>query len=491
MDFSKILQTYFELIDNFFENKNMDFIKENSQYFTPINIVDKMLEDLEIQNLERVKILDPACGCGILLIKLLERLLDSKKIKIIEIDAYDIDYEALNITKKIINDIAALAKIKIKINLYDMDFLKVNIERKYNYIISNPPYKKTNKDLVEQDLTFLINGQPNLYHLFIGKSLKLLEKKGKYILVSPKNYLSGKYTEKLREFILKKFSITKLHTFNERSQIFGGEIIQEVCISHIENIKKDDVIVSYNGNEKIVLNMNKLILDADKFIIMTPRNLEDVKVIELFNNIKDKSIGNELFMRVGKVVQFRVHDRENSLIEEEFNEIENEVPLLVYRHINEGKINYRQIQEKNKNRAITLKNNIKNQSILVKNSNYVILRKNIEKKNKKIIMPVLYLKNLECDKLGIDNNLSYFTNINDNLSMEEAVGIFCIINSEQFDTYYRMINSSHTLNVYELESMKFPPLSTIKRIGEKYSKLDLTVKLCTDIVKNELLEKRF
>lgn len=475
MNFSTILQDYFESTNNFFKNRSKDSIKEKSQYFTPVNIVDKMLEDFVVQEFEKIEILDPACGCGILLIKLLEKLTNSKKIKKIEIDAYDIDLEALNITKKIIEKINILVELEISINIYHTDFLKKNVNKKYDYIISNPPYKKTNKNLVEEDLIHLINGQPNLYHLFIGKSLKLLKKDGKLILISPKNYLSGKYTENLRKFILKNFSITKLHTFDERNKIFDGDIIQEICISHIENIKKDNVIVSYNGYKKMILNINTLILDYKKFIIMTPRNLEDIKIIKLFNSIKSKSIGKELFIRVGKVVQFRTPN----LKEKKFYEIENAVPLLVYRHINTGKINYREVIEKNKNKAISLGNN--NISILIDNGNYVILKKNIDKKEAKIIKPVLYLKNLNCNKIGIDNNLSYFTNKNNKLSNEEVFGIFCILNSKQFDNYYRMINSSHTLNVYELESMFFPTIDIIKKIGTECITKKLTIEFCTEI----------
>lgn len=480
MDFLNILQAYFNFTNIFFENKSKKSIKEKSQYFTPIDIVDKMLEDLEIQSLEKIRILDPACGCGILLIKLLEKLVKFETIKIIEIDAYDIEQEALNITQKIINKINLLTKTKIKIKTYNIDFLKKDIQKKYDYIISNPPYKKTNKNLVEQDLMFLVNGQPNLYHLFIGKTLKLLKENGKLIIISPKNFLSGKYTENLRKFIFENFSITKLHTFNERSKIFNGEIIQEVCISHIENKKKNKIFISYNGNKKMELDIKNLILDSKKFIIMTPRNPEDVETIKLFNQIQNKSIGKELFIKIGKVVQFRVFNGKDSLEDKKFDEVENGIPLLVYRHINKGKINYREISEKSKNKAITLKST-NNDSLLIDNSNYVVLKKNIDKKENKIIKPVLYLKDLNCQKISIDNNLSYFTNRNDNLSREEVCGIFCILNSKQFDAYYRMINSSHTLNVYELESMFFPNMDIIKKIGIECIDKNLTIDVCTKI----------
>lgn len=114
-----------------------------------------------------------------------------------------------------------------------------------------------------------------------------------------------------------------------------------------------------------------------------------------------------------------------------------------------------------------------NSCLLIKNSNYVLIRKNIDKKYEKLIHSVMYFNELECDKIAIDNGIIYFTNENNSLTEYEVRGLQCILKSKQFDDYYRMINSTHTINVYELENMNFPSLNIIKEIGLKVRKSNI------------------
>lgn len=485
MKFEELYVKYNYFIDDFFKEKTKNEIKEKSQYFTPLNVIDKMLINIEISNKSKIKILDPACGCGILLIKLVEKILSKYPFQVIEIDAYDIDEKALNITKQLFD---CLKLKNVTLNLWHENFLLSFSSNRYDYIIANPPYKKTNINLLPISLLKFVNGQPNLYHLFIGKSLELLEKKGIFIVISPKNYLAGKYTENLRKFILKNFSIVKIHTFNERSKIFENKIVQEVCILHIVNKKIQKVNVSYNNNENMEIDIKDLILDNKKNIIITPRNYEDIKILKSFSISFEKTIGIEFFLKIGKTVQFRVKDFEKSLIENEYFNYKKGIPLIVYRHINTGFFNYRKINEKNKNRAITILDNIYNKSFMLENANYIFLKKNIDKNDDKLVFPVLYLKDLKTEKISIDNNVAYFTNATNTLSTKEAIGIFCILNSVQFDMYYRMINSSHTINIYELECMHFPSVKVIQEIGERCLNKKLTVDFCSNIIKKYLKE---
>lgn len=486
MIFLKILENYSKFTKEFFANKTSKIVKETSQYFTPSTTVDKMLKDLEIKEKPFIKILDPACGCGILLIKLLQKILKEHKPQVIEIDVFDIDKEALIITEELIKEIK-IEGIKIKLKIFCEDFLQnSNLREGYDYIISNPPYKKTNIGLIPLELRKYSNGQPNLYHLFIARSLELLSEYGVFIVISPKNYLSGKYTENLRRFILNEFSITKIHTFNERNKIFGSEVLQEVCILHISKKKCRELVISYNGHEKFITSIDELLLDKEKNIIITPRDRKDVELLKKLKKLPENVIGKEIFMKVGKVVQFRVDDKENTLREERYEKVENGIPLIVYRHIHSKHFSYRCISEKNNNRAITVQDNGNHKSIFIKNWNYILLKKSTDKKTKKLIFAVPYLEELNSDKIALDNGLAYFTNKDDSLTKEDVLGIYCILNSKQFDDYYRIINSSHTLNVYELNSMHFPSIEVIKEIGKKCSGRELSIDFCTDIMEKIL-----
>lgn len=56
--------------------------------------------------------------------------------------------------------------------------------------------------------------------------------------------------------------------------------------------------------------------------------------------------------------------------------------------------------------------------------------------------------------------------------------------SKQFDDYYRMVNSSHTLNIYEFENLHFPNMNTIRMIGMDLGENDITIDLATKIMDN-------
>lgn len=483
-DFSKVYNLYSELTTEFFRGKKTDDIKKNSQYFTPVEEVEKMMEDLPINEAETVKILDPSCGNGILLLKILEKLLHYHHIKSLVIDVYDIDAKLLSNVKQIIETIK-FTKTELKIRYINESFLDNVDSEKYDYIIMNPPYKKINVEMVTEDLKHFLYGQPNLYHLFIAKALDMLKVNGVLCVVSPKNYLSGKYTEKLRRYIINNFSIIKIHTNNRRTT-FGYNITQETCISHIKKSDESKVMISYNGNPKFEVKSNEIILENDTNIIYTPRSMEDYKIIKRFEKFPIGTIGTNILMKTGKIVQFRVNKKEINLREEEFFHFDNGVPLIVYRHINTDRVKYEPLINKNKNKAITLLDDKTNSSLLVKNSNYVLIRKIIDKKYDKLIHSVGYLKELEAEMIALDNGIAYLTNRHDSLSREEVLGLQCILMSKQFDDYYRMINSSNTINVYELENMHFPDLKTIKLIGQDVDVNYLTIEKSTEIFEKYL-----
>lgn len=475
-----IYDEYTNLINNFFENKDKETIKNNSQYFTPLNEADKLLEDLKITEKKAIKILDPAVGGGILVIKLIDKILKVYKPLKIVIDVYDTDSEIIGITRTLLEK--NFNKINITLTTYNQDFMNSDITEKYDYIVQNPPYKKINQKDVPKDFIHFINGQPNLYHMFIAKALTLLEENGTLCILSPKNYLSGKYTETLRKYIFENFNITKIHTFDDRRNIFSNEVIQEVCIVHINKSKSSNLILSHNGSFRRIITLEEIIVPNDTKIIFTPSKEEDIQLISQFKKFPFASIGSEIIFKTGIVVQFRVDKKEINLQEKPYYECVNGVPLIVYRHINNTDFEYKVLTEKNNNKAITLINTQMTASKLIPNSNYVFIRKSTDKRYNNLFQSVTYTQNLDCSNIALDNSIAYFTNQNHNLSELTIFGIQCVLHSKQFDSYYRMINGSHTINVYELENIHFPNLETLESIGIKFKNSDKSIETATKIM---------
>ena len=498
-ELTKNYKKYEELYNNFFENIDNEIIKEKSQFFTPIAISQKLVDDLKHLNKkfkkENIKILDPSCGFGILTINLLEKIVEissdpNKRINKIEVDMIDIDEKCIENCKIIIKEFLEKNNLNdlVEVNYIIGNYLNYEIKRKYDFIVQNPPFKKIKKEekiKYDGEITKYINGQANLYHLFIIKSLKLLDEKGILFTISPKNFLSGKYTENLRKFLFNNYSLTRLHLFDERKKIFKN-IIQEICITQIEKRKHKNIKISYNGSKPFELDRETLFLKSKNNILLSPRNREESNFIKSINEIFVK---NDIFsFHPGKVVQFRVDKR--NLSSEKFNKEKKQVPLLVPKHLKNGRIKYKDLDKK-KNNSISIFCNEETQNLFLKNKRYIILNKNSGKEEKKLIKPVLYDGIFDIEYIALDNNLAYIEFFDNNVSDFIFYGAFCILNSEQFDIYYRMINGSHTLNSYEFQNLLFPKEEILEKIGREYLKTEEknSMEKCSEIFEKYIKNK--
>ena len=92
-----------------------------------------------------VDIIDLGCGSGVIGLTL------EKKVSTKTVDLVDIDKKVLEVTKKNVENLNSNA------NIIESDFLS-NITKKYDVIISNPPYIETNEEIEE----IVKNNEPHL-----------------------------------------------------------------------------------------------------------------------------------------------------------------------------------------------------------------------------------------------------------------------------------------------------------------------------------------
>jgi hypothetical protein len=190
--------TSFEYIDYFLSNKtklisssdSRDITikevekKENGEVFTPMNLVNEMLNKLpiEVWKNKNLKWLDPCCGMGnfpiAVYLKLMDELSDEiedikeRKKHILENMLYMCELNKKNvlITKQIF-DINNMYKL----NLYEGDSLSLDTNKEwgvkyFDISIGNPPYNN------------------ELWCDFVEKSLKLLNNDGYLLYIHPPNW---------------------------------------------------------------------------------------------------------------------------------------------------------------------------------------------------------------------------------------------------------------------------------------------------------------
>ena len=157
--------------------------------FTPKHIVDKMLDEAQyIDKLYGKKFLENSCGVGNILCEAVVRYIKNclkenrskQEIKLgLERDFMGIEYDAVNQNKCIenLNKIAKKYKLdNVRWNIILGDYLKIKINKKFDYIVGNPPYISyreiniENRKFIRSTFNSCKKGKFDYYYPFIEKS---------------------------------------------------------------------------------------------------------------------------------------------------------------------------------------------------------------------------------------------------------------------------------------------------------------------------------
>jgi tRNA1(Val) A37 N6-methylase TrmN6 len=225
--------SYSYLSINLTKNIGLNEKKNNGIYFTPPMTIIKNLKILDPYMANVKNVLEPSCGsCEYIL------LLDQKyNLNIVGIEYNTIIYEGI---KHIQND-------RNNIKLYNENYLNYSTEEKYDLIIGNPPYFVMSKDDVEEKYYSYYDGRPNIFILFIIKSLQILNNDGLLSFILPKNFLNCLYYDKTRKYICENFKIIDIIECNDKYL----ETSQETIIIIIQ--KNNDI----SNNRVFCFDKNK------------------------------------------------------------------------------------------------------------------------------------------------------------------------------------------------------------------------------------------
>ena len=468
------------------------------QFFTPLGMADDMAKLIDI-NAEKVNILDPGCGTGILTIALLKRILESKKVAEVIVMLYEKDKQVITTLKKNLNYIKGVyARENVKLNFIvkNEDFIlgnkdnweKNTVSEKFDIVICNPPYMKILKDSVEAEiLSEIVYGQPNMYYLFMAMSLHLLKEDGQFVYITPKSYFSGTYFVKFRKWFLEKADLQYVRLFESRRQGFLSEkVLQELVI--VKGYKRKEQgreirvcsIENSGLKSNFIVDSNMVLDNRDKYYIKIPSSEEQYKSLCLVESFPSNLSELDIKVSTGKVVPFR--NNEDILDEQEIRG--DTCPLIWNSNIQNGGFKW-PISEKNKFQILKL-----NMKLVIKNDNYILLRRMTTKEEIRRIRMVCYFKEFIPTKyVAIENHVNYLYRKHGELTKTEVRGLFVYLNSTIVNDYFNVLCGGTQINATELNSLKLPNERMIYSIGRKAAKINIySVEECDKIIRR-LLKK--
>ena len=314
------------------------------EFYTPLSIV-KHLIDLsglkEDELLEGYRIIDPACGGGIILTAVADRVIsyaeereDSPEPVLQSLSqnmfGFDIQPSAIFITRSLliykclpllercdqINLPPLFSNIKLQDALltYDQYLSRQDDpcqhlpdDKGFHYIIGNPPFmsvKGKNLDDLKH-YEDVISGHPNLYQLFLWWAIYAAIKGGVVSFLLPQTMLAGAYSKKLRDQLENHVNLTSITRMTDRTGIVGDvdQQMMVVClkVNESQSANANDLVepAVANVNVRITRNGNEL-LDAKSLKVKHSRIAHKVEGSSVFWVISDNVFDYTICERLEK-----------------------------------------------------------------------------------------------------------------------------------------------------------------------------------------------
>lgn len=323
--------------------------KEHGIYYTPSFIVDYIVENAlkpvldkcrSIDDLKKVKVLDPACGSGSFLIRALDMIYEKYKyfnrndpyIKIeilteniygVNLDEQAVEIARLNLllnsldgriklpslSNNIKNGNSLISGTEKELQKYfgpnfkenkpfnwSEEFPEVFKQGGFDVIIGNPPYVTSKYGKISGNLknfytdTFeTAYDKLDLYILFIERAIKISKEHGFTAFITPWNFLTNFYSFKIRKFLLDNTRIKLLNKLPPN--VFEGVIVDNIIfIFEKDRNNKGNSILSddlYNKSNQKYIDQD-IYLQNEKYIFTFPT---DSIANQILNKMKLSSVG--------------------------------------------------------------------------------------------------------------------------------------------------------------------------------------------------------
>ena len=208
--------------------------EKNSAYYTDKMLLHNIYSILpKFENYKKIRVLEPSVGVGSFLPLIAKKY---SHVDEIIIDCIDLSEEAIDILEFMVKlyDLGDNVRLNYIVN----DFLKHEMDYRYDLIIGNPPFSKMTIKKKEVANDFVNYKSKNLSSYFLEKSLKNADY---VVMIMPKNLLNTTEFNETRDYI-SQFRINNIVDFGEYG--FKGVLVETICLSIDTTKKPNKTLVS-------------------------------------------------------------------------------------------------------------------------------------------------------------------------------------------------------------------------------------------------------
>ncbi len=310
--------------------------KDKGVFYTPPEVIERMTEkalsEADLIENPYIRILDPACGTGLFLIKAFQMLKDkfeknyeailarNKELEgklqkdgigsfIVENNLWgaDIDQEALDTAAEIL---MKLAGRDCRGNLACCDSLLGGVEGEYDYVLGNPPYighkmvSVEYKKVLQQLYKGIYRDKSDISYCFLKRGIDLLRQGGTLSFITSRYFMEGPSAAGLRSYITDKCAITEVVDF------YGGRVFQDAgvaaCIITLSKGSSGDEIavlkqkqnIDASGTELFAASnfehftVNRSELKDEGWVLLSPEKHEIFAALEAKSSVALKDIAD-------------------------------------------------------------------------------------------------------------------------------------------------------------------------------------------------------
>lgn len=331
-------------------------------------------------------------------------------------------------------------------------------------VVCNPPYRK----MVAEELGHLrvaygdvIEGQPNLYGLFINLCVRLIKNGGYAAFVTPTSFLSGKDFSKLRNFLMRNTEVVHIGMVSDRQGVFI-DVEQETAMTVVRRRTEADCIqarakvsvVSTTGQYKSV---GECILPNGGAVWPIPRSVGDVALLKAASVSEFRLTDYGYRVRIGSYVWNRdKRPRYESINEVNSAKAYTALPLLWSSDISStGLVEFEDSEmARNEHRFVDLGD--KHHPSAVFRPSVILQRVTSNDQARRLIAAPVPLRLFENYGGFVgENHVVILEQVDEKCALDVS-GMAKLLGSSLIDRNFRCISGSVNVSVFEMKQLPLP-----------------------------------